>query len=380
MNKKEIAEIRRQFSIDRCAITRICGCYVDGEKNKCASMREAFMSLPEEEEFKYLAMFKKMLGGKLNKNLLNVEFPLQQELNGECQAELLKLRDNKLKEDELVEEFYDKVIENYICAENYYIVLIHGAYDIPGRSTDNKEMFDASDEIYEFVMCCICPVKLSKAGLSYDVNKNRIENRTRDWVVDVPTHGFLFPAFNGRSADIHGCLYYSKKSDNAQNEFAKAILGCDIDMNSDDQKKAFDNMVAEVLGDNGSVHDLLNIYGNLYQMMVEHEFDAESLTLDKTDIKKLMSISISDEKCMSNFDAAWDSWVGKAVVLPAENIVGGRKLKIACGNAQIQIDSQYSDFIRVKNINGEMRLTIPVDGLLSVNGATVSLKKGNLNE
>ena len=34
MNKKEIAEIKRLFTPDRCPFTRICGCYVDGEKNK----------------------------------------------------------------------------------------------------------------------------------------------------------------------------------------------------------------------------------------------------------------------------------------------------------------------------------------------------------
>ena len=31
MNKKEISEIKKQFTPDRCCITRICGCYVDGE-------------------------------------------------------------------------------------------------------------------------------------------------------------------------------------------------------------------------------------------------------------------------------------------------------------------------------------------------------------
>ena len=47
MNKKEIAEIKRLFHPDRCPITRICGCYVDGEKNKKTRFREAFLSLPE---------------------------------------------------------------------------------------------------------------------------------------------------------------------------------------------------------------------------------------------------------------------------------------------------------------------------------------------
>ena len=52
MIKKEIAEIKRQFTPANCSISRICGCYVDGEKNKKADFKEAFLSLPEEDMFK----------------------------------------------------------------------------------------------------------------------------------------------------------------------------------------------------------------------------------------------------------------------------------------------------------------------------------------
>ena len=63
MNKKEILEIRKQFTPANCAITRICGCYVDHEKEKKMESKEAFLSLPEEEAFKYFDIFKKTLSG-----------------------------------------------------------------------------------------------------------------------------------------------------------------------------------------------------------------------------------------------------------------------------------------------------------------------------
>ena len=34
MTKQEISEIKKLFTPKNCSITRICGCYVDGEKNK----------------------------------------------------------------------------------------------------------------------------------------------------------------------------------------------------------------------------------------------------------------------------------------------------------------------------------------------------------
>ena len=94
MNKKEIAEIKRLFTPDRCPFTRICGCYVDGEKNKKMNMKEAFLSLSDEEMFKYFDILKKSLSGTVGKNLLTMEFPLAEETEGGTQEFLLKLRDS----------------------------------------------------------------------------------------------------------------------------------------------------------------------------------------------------------------------------------------------------------------------------------------------
>ena len=167
MNLKEIAEIKKTFKEDRSSISRICGCYVDGEKNKVTEFKEAFLALPEEDLFKYFSIFKKSLSGSLGKNLLNMEFPLDEELNGEKYALLMKLRETELKDDEVLQTFYDRVIENYDTVDNYLILIIHQAYDIPGKTSDNIEMEDASDEVYSHILCSICPVSLSKAGLSY---------------------------------------------------------------------------------------------------------------------------------------------------------------------------------------------------------------------
>ena len=111
MNKKEIAEIKKQLTPENCALTRLCACYVDGEKNKKTEMKEAFLSQSEEECFKYFEIFRKSLSGTVGKNLINLEFPLDAELEGGAQEFLLRLRDSRLKDDELLEEFYDKVFE-----------------------------------------------------------------------------------------------------------------------------------------------------------------------------------------------------------------------------------------------------------------------------
>lgn len=217
MNKKEANEIKKLFTPANCAISRICGCYVDAEKNKRTEIKEAFLSLPEEEAFKYFAIFRSGLSGTIGKNMVNMEFPLHTEAEDGTQNFLLKLRDSQLKDDALIEEFYDKVIASYDYGENFYIILIHCAYDIPARSSDGLEMDDASDFVYEFIQCSVCPVKLSKAGLCYNSESNVIENRSRDWIVEAPDTGFLFPSFNDRNTDIHSLLYYAKTRSRCRN-------------------------------------------------------------------------------------------------------------------------------------------------------------------
>ena len=247
MNKKEISEIKKQFSPANCSITRICGCYVDGDKNKKTELKEAFLSLSEEEMFKYFEIFKKTLSGTLGKNLLNMEFPTNQEADGGTQEFLMRLRASRLTDDELIQQFYDRIIENYDYPENYYIILVHAVYDIPGKSSDGLDMFDASDEIYEHLLCSICPVKLSKAGLCYNAETNLIEDRIRDWIVEMPESGFLFPVFNDRSTDIHGLLYYSKNAEALHDLFIDQVLGCTAPMSAGGQRDSFNMLVEETL-------------------------------------------------------------------------------------------------------------------------------------
>ena len=82
MTSNEIKEIKKQFSPDHCTIDRICGCYVNNEKEKQAVSKDAFMSLSDEEQHKYFEIFKKTLTGSAGKNLMDMEFPLAEEAAG----------------------------------------------------------------------------------------------------------------------------------------------------------------------------------------------------------------------------------------------------------------------------------------------------------
>ena len=375
MNKKEVLEIRKQFTPANCAITRIAGCYVDHEKNKKMESKSAFLSLPEEEAFKYLDIFKKTLSGTMGKNMLNMEFPIDQEMPGGTQEFLMKLKASKLEDDMLLEEFYDKVIATYEYAENYYIILIHAMYDVPGRSSDNLEMFDASDEVYEYLVCSICPVSLSKAGLSYNAESNCIQDRIRDWVVDMPDKGFLFPAFNDRSTDIHGVLYYTKKSEDMQPELIEQLLGARMPMSANTQKETFQMLIEDTLGEDGDYETIRNIHDTLNDMIEEHKEEPEPLQLDKTDVRKVFEKSgVSSEK-MECFDQNYEETAGEKTSLLATNITETKKFQIETPDIVIKVNPERADLIETRVIDGRQCLVIAVDDHIEVNGVNVRTLK-----
>ena len=375
MNKKKVLEIRKQFTPANCAITRIAGCYVDHEKNKKMESKSAFLSLPEEEAFKYFDIFKKTLSGTMGKNMLNMEFPIDQEMPGGTQEFLMKLKASKLEDDMLLEEFYDKVIATYEYAENYYIILIHAMYDVPGRSSDNMEMFDASDEVYEYLVCSICPVSLSKAGLSYNAESNCIQDRIRDWVVDMPDKGFLFPAFNDRSTDIHGVLYYTKKSEDLQPELIEQLLGARMPMSANTQKETFQMLIEDTLGEDGDYETIRNIHDTLNDMIEEHKEEQEPLQLDKTDVRKVFEKSgVSSEK-MECFDQNYEETAGEKTSLLATNITETKKFQIETPDIVIKVNPERADLIETRVIDGRQCLVIAVDDHIEVNGVNVRTLK-----
>ena len=372
MNKAETLEIKKQFTPDRCTIDHICGCLVDHEKNKRLVFKKAFDSLPEEEMFKYLDIFQHTLAGTFGKNLISLEFPIDQEQAGGTQDFLLTLRNSKLEDDELVDEFYEKIIANYINGENYFIILIHAVYDIPGVTSDGIMMEDASDNVYDYILCSICPIKLSKAGLGYNESKNVIEERFRDWVVEGPIKGFLFPAFIERNTDIHNMLYFTKKPEDLQPEFVEAMFGGRAPISAPEQKDIFDAVVQNTIGEDADYDIMKNIHDNLNDMIEDHEDDPEPLELTKKDVKQLLHDSgVSDER-LDYFEENYVKCAGdEDYPLLASNIANTKKFDIETPDVVIKVKPDRTDLVESRIVDGRQCLVIAVDDHIEVNGINV---------
>lgn len=330
MNKKEVLELKRRFKKEAATFTRVCGCYVDGNHNKVCKFGNTFLNLEEDEFYKYLEIANKALSGTIGNNLLELKFPIEEEEVGGRQHILMALRASKLEDENLLDTFYDLVIDTYDHAGNYLIVLFHDAYDVMTRTKDNNNL-DESEEVYEYLICAICPVDLSKPGLGFLEEEHRIGPRVRDWVVGAVDTAFLFPAFNDRSTDIHSTLFYTKNTKEPHSEFMANGLGCGIERTATEQKMAFHSIVRNVLGaeDENTDDVLLDLQQNLSDMIDEyaetHDDDEDVFLLDKEVVTKLLADSDISEEKAAKIEKSVDEAFGEKPPA-AENVIDSKAL------------------------------------------------------
>lgn len=330
MNKKDILELKKRFKKNNCTFTKMCGCYVNGEKNILLKFRETFLNLEEDDYFKYLEIAKKVLSGTMGNNLLELNFPLNDEYINERQISLMELKKSQLKDDSLLDDFYKLIIENYHYTGNFLILIFHDAYDIITKTTDNAKL-DESEEVYEYILCAICPVELSKAGLRYFEDENAIKSRVRDWVVEAPVHGFVFPAFIDRSADVNSIIYYTKNAKDPHPELMEEALGCTSKQTATEQKETFNGIIKNALGsdEKKSNHFFMEIQESLNNKIEEHntvhEDSHEPILLTNNVIQEILTESGVPEEITTKIEKSYTESFGDTPPL-AETLLDNKAL------------------------------------------------------
>ncbi|WP_252969085.1 DUF4317 domain-containing protein [Lachnospira eligens] len=379
MTRKELNEIKSQYTLGDCGILRLCGCYVDGERNKITQFNENFLNLPEEEKHKYFDIFKKTLSGTPGKNLVDMKFNVDAYADEGARTFLMNLRDSGLKDDRLLNEFYDRIINNYSYVGNYLILLINQVYDIPAVTTDNIEMDDASDEVYSYILCSICHVNLSKPGLGYDEEDNNFHDKKQNHMVDVPDVGFLFPAFNKRSADEDMTLFYTKDVSEFEDGLIDCLLDCAVPLPAKQQKETFTSLVNEALGEEADLEIVKNIHENLEQIIEEKKQESPApVMLDKTEMKDLLEKSGVKEEKLENFEEHFEMAAGEHGKLVASNVSSGKKFEVKTPDVVIKINSDKTDIVSTQVIDGRQCLVIQIDERLEVNGISVNPDTGEV--
>ncbi|MBQ9613329.1 MAG: DUF4317 domain-containing protein [Lachnospiraceae bacterium] len=372
MDKKAVSEIRKILGKDHCRVDRITGCFVGEDGEIITNLKDTFLAMPEEDLEKYCEIFRKTLSGKLGKNLYNMEFPIAEELDEGKQVQLYRLLRSDFTDPEMTDRFLHTIIENLDMAGRYLIILAKGNYDIPAKTSDGADLEDASDYVYMFLLCCICPVTEVKEGLCFDETTLTFVNKRTDLGVQMPELGFLFPAFNDRLPDIHSLLYYAKKEDERHPELIDGIIGADIPVTETAQKELFSEVVEQALGRDCSFDNVKAVTEAVNEMIKEEKDNPEPLELGKAELRRILDTSGAPREVTGErFDAVFDEQIGEGGSLSAENIGGRSVMEIRSPSIKISVKSDMSAMITTRILDGMEYLLIPVQDDVELNGIRI---------
>ena len=375
MNEKEIAELRRRFRADRSNITAVCGCYVNEKREVVAEFRQSLALTSREESEQLLSLLKKSLSGTLGRNLAEIEFETQQVVSGEEHALLMALRGSGLGDDDAVHEFYRRTIEAADMEGNYLILLAHDSYDVPYRSRDGESEGRDSEEVFSYLVCSLCPIKLTKPQLGFHVAENRFCSIAADWVVTPPELGFLFPAFDDRAANIYGALYYTKDLAENHGEFVDAIFRCPVPMPAAAQRQSFGAVLGESVAEDCSFEVAQAVHEQVTGMLAAHREDRETEPpkLSKTQVKELLeTCGVPDER-VSRFEERFDETFGENMQLSPAALVDTKQLEIKTPDVTIRVNPERADLVKTAVIDGRRCILIRAEEGVEVNGVPIAI-------
>lgn len=376
MNEREVREIRRRFRPEKNSLSSVIGCYVNEGRKIVSMFEEPLSTMPAEESAKYIGLLKKALSGSLGKNLIDITFTTQQVMDSDEHRLLTMLRDSALKDDTVLETFFQRVIDALTIEGNYLILLTHDVYTVPYRSKDDEIQKDVSDVEFTYLVCSICPVKQTPPELSYFSKENRFRSSMQGWVVSAPELGFMFPAFDERSTNIYGALYYSRNAAENHQEFIDAVFHTEPVMPAAAQKETFQELLVASLHEECQLEVVQAVHEHLSEMIDQHKENKEPqpLLLSKNEIGTVLSeCGVSKEHVLA-FTEQFDAHFGEDAQLPPSNIIDKKHFEVRTPDVVIKVNPERSDLIETRVINGSKYILISADSDVEVNGVNVRIQ------
>lgn len=375
MNEKEIAEIRRRFKPDKSNITHVRGCYVNEKREIISEFDQSLTLSRQEDAEKLLNVLRKTLSGTAGKNLLDIEFDTRQVVEGEEHRLLMALRDSRLGDQEAVHALFQRVIASLDLEGNYLILLAHDTYDVPYRSKDGMRQEDASDQVFSYILCSICPVKAGKVQFGYCPEESRFQNFVPGQIVAAPELGFMFPSFDDRAANIYNALFYSKNTEEIHQDFIDAVFRTQVPMSAGHQREAFHEALSQALEKECSYDVVQSVHEQLRERLEVHKEsrDPEPLTIYQGELGDILKNSGLSEERIDDFQGRCRESFGEDAELRPANLIDSRRFAIATPEVKISVDPKFSYLVQTKVIDGRKYILIAADSGVEVNGVNVNI-------
>ncbi len=288
--------------------------------------------------------------------------------------QLTHLKETALKEDEIVNDFYNQVIGNTGLEDPYLILLMHDGYDIPHHSKDGRRDAENSTGVFSYILCAVCPVKMTKPTLSYNADRNLFTSKDADWVVSAPEMGFMFPAFEERAANIYRSLFYTKDTSVTHDDFVAAVFMSELPMAADEQKELFHTIMQSSLDEECSYKVMQTLHETIMEKAEAQKEAkaAEPLCITKYDVIEAMEECGVSAEHMDAFTESFDREFGGQTKLNAVNITSTKQFEIKTPNAVLRVDADRSDLVETREIDGHTYILLRADDGMEVIGVNIA--------
>ena len=345
MLKEDFNEIRKSLKPKQANIQEVYAAYANSEKNVLFSSKKGWFSMTDDEKEIYSFIFSKVLSGKTSVNLhfLDVERSEQQESF---------LQFGRLHDAKAIELLVQQIIDEYNSKESFAVLVATCSYSVPSIAADGFRLEDSFDENYRFITCAICPTKLEKPSIIYKHDAKFFESAKRDYVLQAPNAGFLYPTFENRSSNVNKILFYSKNIKKLPIEVIDRIFGLELNTTVDQDCDIYSNLIQSSFSNsnNLSVDTLHKI-----NLSMEEELEA-SLSNDSDGVitvKELNNILVKH---------GGESVSVKDGPVQLASLVTHKYCLQRDSNIKIVADEDAVNDIRQEFVNGVPSLVIPLSG------------------
>ena len=300
MTERELREIKRRFRPEKSNIPNIVGAFINENGEIIYKITQSIALTDSVASEKLLGVMKKSLSGSLGTNLIDMPFSTKQVTDSAEHKLLTSLLKTDLRDEAVLDEFYNKVRESIKLESNYVILLAKDTYDVFHKSSDGES--ESSGEVFSYIVCAICPVKTPTEALTFREADKLFHLSSVGAILSSPELGFMFPTFEDRRTNIYNALFYTRSVSESYPEFTDKIFASEPPMPPRAQKATFNECLSDALGEECTYEVVRSVHAQVAEMIEAHKEakEEEPLLFTKETVKEKIR-EIEEADCEGNF-------------------------------------------------------------------------------
>jgi hypothetical protein len=374
MNKKELAELKKHFTVDDglLAVSSVLTAYVDPTKTVTGLSTRPFVEIDADEAELLFGMVKKVLSGSIGKNLVEYAFPTEQYEEDGTQKMLYTLLKEKLSNAETDKAFAEHIAAALHMETTFALITFACTYSVISKARDDTTL-NMNDLDYNFLLTAFVPVSAASNGLVIDESGGiALDNLTALTLDNRPSDGFLFPVFSDRAPDVNNVCAYSKNTAKPNVSLIQGVLGCEFVRAAKSEREIFNDVLENAVGNELDYTKIVEIDSKIAEIVAATQNETELALIDAPRLTRILSDTGMSAETVKAVPAAFEKAVGETG-LTAVNLVS-KKVNLVTEGITVTVSGDSTGRVRTQNVGGRKCLVIDLDDpAVKINGIETTI-------